>query len=106
MFNHLAEDVRKHGYGVRAYETCARATAEAIQKHPDLASAYFLLGMAAARFVERFEAQPLSKKTAEKHVTLFEDFTKRLSVAFETENDSTKLDALNQVAKDILNFGR
>jgi hypothetical protein len=106
MFEHLVETIRDQGQGVRAWETCAREAATAVDNKPDLAAPYFLLGVAAGRFVEIHFGEPLTGEKAQIQLDRFEGYAAKLGKAFSGDDEALKLKTLNEVAAELLKFGK
>lgn len=96
----IIEDQKK---GVRAYIECARICQERINAHSDEAAAYYLLKIAANRFVDAYDDQPLVSTLADSEFLNFKSYVDELH-AVERESDSAKkLNTLNRVASKIAN---
>ncbi|MGJ8532752.1 MAG: hypothetical protein ACSHYC_11280 [Alphaproteobacteria bacterium] len=97
----LLNIIENNGKGVRAYSECGRAARECIKTQSDQATAYYLLSIAADRFVETYDDQPLLSQGAEDAYLNFKSYVEQLAET-EQENDAAKkLQTLNRVAAEI-----
>lgn len=95
--------IEGQGKGVRSYIECARTCQERINAHPDQAVSYYLLNIAANRFVDAYDDQPLVSTLANNEFLNFKSYVDQLQ-AVEQETDSAmKLCTLNRVATEIAN---
>lgn len=98
MFNSLLNDLNEKGGGVRAYEACARAARARIAAEPQNAAALLLISMAAQRFVDAYDDQPLTVEAAGEEREAFGAMVETLGEAFSSGDEAAKLAALNKVA--------
>lgn len=97
----LLKIIEDNGKGVRAYSECGQAARECIKTQSDQAAAYYLLSIAADRFVETYDDQPLLSQGAEDAYVNFKSYVEQF-VETELENDAgKKLQTLNRVAAEI-----
>lgn len=101
MFEQILKNLQDQGGGVRAYEACANSVLERIGKEPDNAAALFLLGVAAQRFVDSYDDQPLSTEAASGELELFKSCIATLNEAYASGSAERKVSALNEVATRI-----
>ena len=98
MFQSLVEGLNEKGGGVRAYDAVARAAAARIPTEPDAAAALFLILVAAQRFVDSYDDQPLTVEAATAEFEAFKSHILTLDGAFAAGSAEERLDALNQIA--------
>lgn len=96
----LIEVVESNGKGVRAYRECVRVAREQVQGNNPLAAAFFVLSIAAEKFVDGYDDQPLGSDTAEAALKVFKSYVETLDGA---ADDAALVAALNEVSADILN---
>jgi len=102
MFTSLIEILKIDGYAIHGFQKCADTALQRGLEEPDFAAAFFLLSSAAEHFVNFYDRQPLSTDDAEMEFSRFESYIKILEAAFSSNNAAEKADALNSVAKKII----
>ena len=101
MFDDLHKLLDEHGGSVRAYEICARTARSRAVAEPDNAAALFLLAMAAQRFVDAFDDQPITVQETAKEGEKIGGYITDLSAAFSQSDPAKKIAALNIVARAL-----
>lgn len=97
----LVKIIEDQGKGVRAYIECGRMCRDRFKTHSGQSAAYFLLTVAADKFVEAYDDQPLPSPSAEDEFLHFKSYVDQLE-ATERETDPAKnLVTLNRVAAEI-----
>ncbi|MEP3279227.1 MAG: hypothetical protein ABJN26_13195 [Stappiaceae bacterium] len=99
----LVQVIEEQGKGVRAYSECARICQERLNTHPDQAAGYYLLKIAANRFVDAYDDQPLLSQTAEDEFQSYKHYADQLEPLHVSSDLNEKLDAVNRVAALIAN---
>lgn len=99
----LVNIIEDQGKGVRAYIECARRCRDRLMTHSDQSAAYFLLAIAADKFVDTYDDQPLLSQRAEDEFLHFKNYVEMLVEAEQSSNAETKLRTLNDVAADVAN---
>lgn len=99
----LVEIVESEGRGVRSYTECARVCQERINDKPDQAASYYLLKIAANRFVDAYDDQPLTSQAADREFSAFKGYADELFAVEEESDPAKKLTAINKVAALIAN---
>lgn len=89
--------------GVRSYIECARTCQERINEYPDQAAAYYLLKIAANRFVDAYDDQPLVSTLADSEFLNFKSYVDQLQAVEQDTDAASKLGTLNRVATEIAN---
>lgn len=97
----LLNIIEDNGKGVRAYSECGRAARKCIKTQSDEAAAYYLLSIAADRFVETYDDQPLLSQGAEDAFLNFKSYVELLAATGRESDATAKLQALNRVATEI-----
>lgn len=97
----LLKIIEDNGKGVRAYSECARAAREGIKTQPNQAVSYYLLSIAADRFVDTYDDQPLLSQGAEDVFQSFKSYVDQLAATEQESDAAKKLQVLNQVATEI-----
>ena len=95
--------IESQNKGVRAYSECARICQERISTHPDQAAAYYLLKIAANRFVDVYDDQPLVSTIADNEFLNFKSYVDQLDASEQEAAPAKKLDTLNRIASEIAN---
>lgn len=103
LMTELSKIIEEQGKGVRAYAECARTCRERLKTHSDQSAANFMLKIAADRFVDAYDDQPLLSQRAEEEFEEFKSYVDRLEAAQQASDPLVKLDALNRVATQIAN---
>lgn len=98
MFESLLQRLNEQGGGVRAYEACAREARARIATEPQNAAALFLIFVAAQRFVDSYDDQPLTVEAAGAELETVRSFVATLERAFAGGSTDAKVSALNEVA--------
>ena len=98
MFESLLTSINEQGGSVRAYDACARAARARIAAEPDKAAALFLIAIAAQRFVDSYDDQPLTVEAAGAELARFGSYIEALDGAYSQGAAAARLDALNEVA--------
>lgn len=101
MFKDLSEIIDENGRSVRAYEICARTARNRAISEPENSAALFLLAMAAQRFVDSFDDQPITVDEAAKQGEKIGTYIESLDAAFRSADCEEKLSSLNKVAKAL-----
>ena len=96
----LIDVIEANGKSVRAYRECARIANEQLLENPKDASAFFVLGVAAQRFVESYDDQPLDEAGVAKAFERFSSFVSTLVDA--GEGAEARLTALNEVSLAVI----
>lgn len=99
----LIKVIQDQGKGVRAYIECARRCREQIKNDADQAAAYLLLTIAADKFVDAYDDQPLLSQRAEDEFLHFKNYVEKLVETDQSASSDIRLAALNSVAADIAN---
>lgn len=99
----LVQIIENQGKGVRSYVECARTARERIKTQSDNAAAYYLLAIAADKFVDAYDDQPLLSQNAEDEFLHYKNYVEQLEAAAAQAEASKKLDALNRVAASVAN---
>lgn len=99
----LVKIIEDQGKGVRAYVECARICRDRLKTQSDLAAGYFLLTIAADKFVDAYDDQPLLSQRAEDEFLHFKNYVEQLDKAQTSDDPTVKLEALNRVATEITN---
>lgn len=97
----LLNIIEDYGKGVRAYSEFATAARDCIKTQPDQAVSYYLLSIAADRFVETYDDQPLLSQGAEDVFQSFKNYVDELAAAEQSDDSAKKLQVLNRVATEI-----
>lgn len=97
----LLNIIEDNGKGVRAYSECGQAARECIKTQSDQATAFYLLSIAADRFVETYDDQPLLSQGAEYAFQNFKNYVEQLAAITQENDAATKLQTLNRVAAEI-----
>lgn len=95
--------IEGQGRGVRSYIECARTCQERINENPDEAASYYLLKIAANRFVDAYDDQPLVSTLADSEFLNFKNYVEQLHAAELETDPAMKLSTLNRVATEIAN---
>ncbi|WP_265519039.1 hypothetical protein [Nitratireductor luteus] len=101
MFQSLIESLNEQGASVRAYEACARKARARIVDEPENAAALFLISVAAQRFVDAYDDQPLTVDAANEELGAFKSYVDVLEKAFSNGSADEKVAALNRVAAQL-----
>ncbi|MBZ0217965.1 MAG: hypothetical protein K8F25_15510 [Fimbriimonadaceae bacterium] len=101
MFIDLLKLVDENGRSVRAYEICARTARNRAIDEPENSAALFLLAMAAQRFVDSFDDQPITVQEAKKEGEKISGYITSLNDAFDQSDADVRLTALNAVARSL-----
>lgn len=101
MFQSLIESLNEQGASVRAYEACARRARARIVDEPENAAALFLIAVAAQRFVDAYDDQPLTVDAANEELGAFKTYVDALESAFSNGSSDDKVAALNRVAAQL-----
>lgn len=101
MFDDLHKLLDEHGGSVRAYEICARTARNRAVEEPENSAALFLLAMAAQRFVDTFDDQPITVSEAAKEGEKIGGYITDLGEAFDQSDPAVKITALNLVARSL-----
>lgn len=101
MFDSLVKGLNESGAGVRAYDNCARNARARIADEPENAAPLLLISIAAQRFVDAYDDQPLSVEVAGQEFGLFSSLVKTLDEAYSSGSVEAKLGALNMVASKL-----
>lgn len=101
MFSDLHEILEKNGGSVRAYEICARTARSRAVEEPENSAALFLLAMAAQRFVDAFDDQPITVLEAASEGDKIGTYITDLSAAYSQPDPDLKISALNVVARAL-----
>ncbi|MCR9138832.1 MAG: hypothetical protein NXI27_22715 [Alphaproteobacteria bacterium] len=99
----LVKIIEDQGKGVRAYIACARLCRDQLKTRSDQSAAYLLLAVAADKFVDTYDDQPLLSQRAEDEFLHFKSYVDRLDEADRSSNADDRLKALNDVAIDVAN---
>ena len=102
MFSVLTETLLDKGKGIHAYRACAELGYQSAAKNPDAAASFFLLARSAELFVEMNERMPITAKEIDSAFARFEQNVRRLELAWKTESDEAKLEALNKTAQLVI----
>lgn len=97
----LVDTIEDNGKGVRAYNECSRQARLNILAEPDLAAAYLLLAIAAERFVDTYDDQPLHSQKAEDEYLHYQRYVTQFEQAEKEDTDLARLRAINVVARKI-----
>lgn len=97
----LLNIIEEYGKGVRAYSECRRAARECIKTQSDQAAAFYLLSLAADRFIETYDDQPLHSQGAEDAFQNFKNYVEQLAAIEQDDDPASSLRSLNRVAADI-----
>tara|TARA_R110002167_G_scaffold44741_15_gene134519 strand:- start:2094 stop:2432 length:339 start_codon:yes stop_codon:yes gene_type:complete len=97
----LVTTIEANGKGVRAFGECGRQARDRIAENPDQAAAYFLLAVAADRFVDTYDDQPLLAPRADDEFLIFKNYVEQFEKARESGSDDAMLKALNDVSRQI-----
>lgn len=95
--------IEAQGKGVRAYMECAQTCQKRINECPNDAASYYLLKIAANRFVDAYDDQPLVSTLAESEYLNFKNYVDQLHAAELESDPAMKLGIINRVATDISN---
>lgn len=95
--------IEEQGKGVRSYGECARICQQRINQQPADAASYYLLKIAANRFVDAYDDQPLLSSLADSEFLNFKNYVEQLDAAAIHDDATKKLEILNKVAVDIAN---
>jgi len=101
VFSDLNKLLDEHGGSVRAYAICARTARSRAVEEPENAAALFLLAMAAQRFVDSFDDQPITVLETAKEREKIGGYITDLSEAFSQSDPGLKIAALNIVARAL-----
>ncbi len=101
MFDTLLKNLDEQGRGVRAYDACARAARNNTINHPDKAAAFLLIAIAAQRFVDAYDDQPLTVEKAGEEFDQIGSLIALLGDAYATDSAEKKIAALNTVAAQL-----
>jgi len=99
----LMSIIESQNKGVRAYIECARICQERINSQSEQAAAYYLLKIAANRFVDAYDDQPLVSTLADSEFLNFKSYVDQLHAVEQEADPAMKLSALNRVASEIAN---
>lgn len=99
----LVQIIEDQGKGVRSYVECARTARERIKTQSENAAAYYVLAIAADKFVDAYDDQPLLSQHAEDEFVHYKSYVERLETAAAQADEGKKLDTLNRVAADVAN---
>ncbi|MDF1776677.1 MAG: hypothetical protein P1V13_11635 [Rhizobiaceae bacterium] len=99
----LLDIIENQGKGVRSYIECARICQERINEKPEDAASYYLLKIAANRFVDAYDDQPLLSNLADSEFLNFKNYVDQLHAAEQEADPAMKLSTLNRVAHEIAN---
>ncbi|WP_119309693.1 hypothetical protein [Cohaesibacter haloalkalitolerans] len=102
MFKELLDILIEGSKGVSAYKKCASVARERAVSNPDHAVCYFLFGIIAQDFADKFDREPLSSAVAKDQFDRIENYAKLLGEAFGSGTAEEQVAALNSVAKDIV----
>ncbi len=101
MFSDFHDLLEKNGGSVRAYEICARTARNRAVDEPENSTALFLIAMAAQRFVDSFDDQPISVNEVAKEGEKIGGYITNLSDAYNQPDPELKIAALNVVASSL-----
>ncbi len=99
----LVEIIEDQGKGVRAYAECARMCRDRLQSRSGLSAAYLLLTIAADKFVDAYDDQPLLSQRAEDEFLRFKGYVDQLQAGEQQTDATVKLETLNRIAAEIAN---
>lgn len=97
----LLDIIEANGKGVRAYIECSLQARLEISAQPKSAAMYFLLAIAADRFAESFDDQPLLSQKAEDEYLRFKEYVTQFEQAEADGSDAARLSAINAVSRQI-----
>ena len=101
MFSDLLELIDENGRSVRAYEICARTARNRAIGELDNSAALFLLAMAAQRFVDSFDDQPITVDEAAREGEKIGGYITDLNDAYNQSDTGIRISALNKVANAL-----
>lgn len=100
MFAFLIDILNENGRSIHAYRLCAERGHAAMADHEDAAAAFFLLAQSAEGFADMNERMPIKAADIEAAYERFRGNVERLDAAWSGSDDSGKLAALNEVARN------
>lgn len=102
MFQMLVKGLNEDGGGVRAYEACARTARARMAEEPENAAALFVIAIAAQRFVDAYDDQPLTVDAASQEFEQFRNLVETLDRAWSSGSAEAKIDALNRASARLV----
>lgn len=102
MFAFLVDILNENGRSIHAYRLCAESGHAAMSNYEDAAVAFFLLAQSAERFADMNERMPISAADIDEAYETFLNNVERLDAAWSDGEDSGKLAAINEVARNAI----
>lgn len=99
----LVKIIEDLGKGARAYVECGRTCRDRLRTQSDHSAAYFLLTIAADKFVDAYDDQPLLSQRAEDEFLHFKSYVDQLEATERETDPAANLVTLNRVAAEIAN---
>lgn len=102
VFDQLVEMLEEQGKSTRAYRSCASSAITFAQDNLDLAAPLLLLALAAEKFVESYDSEPLSSPEVDAAFDKFSANASAFKSAFLQGSSEQRLDVLNRVAISLV----